>query len=303
LSFLYEKSPVKESFPQFFMISFPLSFLFGPTLFYYFKFFMSPKKTLSIKALWHLIPFFILTVVTGYLFSMTGQERVLFIRNNIYSLIVPVNYIKVTHILSYGFVIFFMLKKNSGNLVVRNRNYIYVILFLYLISAFLQASFYASFLRYSYFIMYHFLASTLIIFVGYILYFHRDILEKINIKYSKSSLSKADKERIHDKIEHYISSQDNILDKHLSLAVMSKNIDEKKHHISQTISEVFGTSFNDLINRERINYSKTLLLDPYYDKFKILGIAMESGFSNKVTFNRAFLKYNLCTPSEFRKNR
>ncbi len=304
LSFLYETSGVLQLYPQFFMITFPLSFLFGPALFYHFKFLADPNEKITSFSLFHLIPFAALTVVTIYLFSMSGEERVLYIRENLHSLIVPVNYIKVAHILAYGLVIFYTVGKRTEKLTSKAKSYMFTVLFIYTISAFLQASFYASFLRFKYFIVYHVVASTLVLFIGYMLYFHPNILEKIKSKYSKSSLNNKDKSRIFDKIENYLSNPNNIRDQELNLGKLARNIEEKKYHISQTLSEKYSTSFNDLINEKRIQYSKTLLLNSDYDHLKILAVALESGFTNKTTFNRAFVKFNACTPSEFRnKNR
>lgn len=302
-SFLYETSDVLQWYPNLFMVTFPLSFLFGPLLLFHVRSLNAEYKWSGMKLLPHLIPFFILVLVTFYLFSMDGENRIAFIKAHLHSFVIPINYVKVTHILTYALLIIFGLKASFSNWSNKRKNYIIAVLLIYTISAFLQACFYASILRFKYFIVYHVIASTLLLIIAYILYFHPDILQKIKVKYAKSTLDEKDMIRIQHKIEAYLSTKDNFTKANVTLALLAAEIDEKKHHISQTLSQKFKLSFNDLINEKRVEYSKQLLVDKSYDKYKMLAIALDSGFTNKNTFNRAFLKFARCTPSEFKKTR
>ena len=62
-------------------------------------------------------------------------------------------------------------------------------------------------------------------------------------------------------------------------------------------------NFNELINTYRIQAVKERLIDPGYSHLSILGIAFESGFNSKATFNRAFKQFTQQTPSEFLKSK
>ena len=107
--------------------------------------------------------------------------------------------------------------------------------------------------------------------------------------------------RIISKIEVAFSKDELFLNRDLNLSKFAEIIDEKPHNISQTMSEVVQRNFNDHLNFFRVKHAKKLLLDSKYDHYKIESIGMEAGFNNKVTFNKAFLKYTEVTPSVYKK--
>lgn len=303
LYFLYESSDVIRTYPNFYFSTFPFTLLFGPALYFHIMYLHKELNILSFRVLVHLVPFIIMLCFTIYALRIPGWDRVKFIGGpNYYSIIKPINYFKVIHLCFYALLMILYIKRYYRELTLKKKNYTIILISIYFVTAVLQACFTAAILLSKYFIVYYVVASTVVLFVGYILYFHQNILERINIKYSKSVLKKNDKKRISQKIDNYISNTNNIINQKLNLDILSQNIEEKKHHISQTLSEVYKSSFNDLINEKRIEYSKTLLMDSKYDHLKILAVALDSGFTNKTTFNRAFIKFNSCTPSQF-KNR
>ena len=54
---------------------------------------------------------------------------------------------------------------------------------------------------------------------------------------------------------------------------------------------------NKFLNQKRIEYAKSLLLDP---ELAVTEVAAQSGFSSLSAFLRMFKQLNLCTPTEFR---
>jgi AraC-like DNA-binding protein len=60
-------------------------------------------------------------------------------------------------------------------------------------------------------------------------------------------------------------------------------------------------SFNDFLNRYRIDEAKKLLLQEEGEKRNILQIMLDTGFYSKSVFNTAFKKYTGMTPSEFKR--
>ncbi len=128
------------------------------------------------------------------------------------------------------------------------------------------------------------------------------IEKKLTKRYVNSPLKDFDKKRIKRKIEAFIFEENNIKNSGFKLADLAKAIGEKKHHISQTISEEFQLSFNDLINQQRIELSKRMLKNPYYNNLTFYGIAQEVGFKSKSTFNRAFLKFCGIAPNEYKNS-
>jgi AraC-like DNA-binding protein len=108
-----------------------------------------------------------------------------------------------------------------------------------------------------------------------------------------------DKFRI--RLEKVIEVEKVFTENELSLAELSKKINIQPYQLSELISRVYGESFFDFINRNRIKEIKSRLDDPASDSYSLLGIAMDCGFNSKSSFNTAFKKFTGITPSEYRK--
>jgi AraC-like DNA-binding protein len=59
-------------------------------------------------------------------------------------------------------------------------------------------------------------------------------------------------------------------------------------------------NFCDFVNRYRVNEFKRLAVLPDSEKFNLLGLALDSGFNSKATFNSSFRKATGMTPSAWR---
>jgi AraC-like DNA-binding protein len=71
--------------------------------------------------------------------------------------------------------------------------------------------------------------------------------------------------------------------------------------MSYLINSGFGENFFQFINKYRVERAKELLNIDKLSKYSILGIAFESGFNSKTTFNTTFKKFTNQTPSEYLK--
>ncbi len=119
---------------------------------------------------------------------------------------------------------------------------------------------------------------------------------------SGSSLS-LDDEKIHEiknKIMSVLEDEQLYLDSKLTLGSLGEKLSINTFYISAVINKTFGKSFNELISEYRVNYAKKLLSQGNFQQMKLFAIALESGFSNKNTFNRVFKKITGNTPSEYR---
>ncbi len=302
LYFLYESGDLLKMYPHFHLINYPINLVFGPVIYFHIRSLAVPAEGNVRKLLLHLLPFMALFLFTCYLFTMPALDRIKFMGGAYYYTIArPINYFKVAHLLFYGILMLLFIRKKERLAHVHQKTYAKTIVFIYLVTAVLQASFTAAIMLSHYFIIYYLVAFTLVLTIGYMLYFEPAVFQKLKVKYAKSTLSKSDRVRILQKIETYLAIKEQLVNQTLDLAVLAQHISEKKHHISQTLSQELNTSFNGYVNKHRVEYSKLLLRNPSYDKFKISAIATDVGFTNKNTFNRAFIKYNVCTPSEYRK--
>lgn len=87
----------------------------------------------------------------------------------------------------------------------------------------------------------------------------------------------------------------------LALQDISRELELSKEQISTIINQGFGMNFNDYVNAFRIQETKQRFDKGDAANFTILGIALESGFNSKTTFNRAFKKSTGYTPIQYLK--
>lgn len=213
----------------------------------------------------------------------------------------PLNYIRTSHVSLYGLVMIYFIIKERIYKLKKQGIYLTLIVAIYFVSAILQ-SYLTSFAdSYRQFVIYFFIASTIILISGFILYAYPNILEQLHQKYFSSNLNEKERRRIVLKIEQLDLEEFFFLNSTLDLKTFCEMIDERPHYVSQVFSEEFATSFSNFINKKRIEYAKNMLRDPGYDNLKILAIAFESGFNNNVTFHKAFVKFCGMTPGKFRK--
>ncbi|MES2110994.1 MAG: ABC transporter permease [Bacteroidota bacterium] len=90
------------------------------------------------------------------------------------------------------------------------------------------------------------------------------------------------------------------LDPELTLASLAEKLDLTVHELSRIINSVFKKSFNDFINEYRVADVIRKMQDPAYDHITLLGIAYESGFNSKTSFNRIFKQMTGKNPGEYK---
>ncbi len=91
------------------------------------------------------------------------------------------------------------------------------------------------------------------------------------------------------------------LDSELNLIKLAELLSFTPHQLSYIINTGFKVNFFHFINNYRVEEAKQLLLNHKKDNLSILGIAYESGFNSKTSFNTTFKKITGQTPSEFKK--
>lgn len=106
---------------------------------------------------------------------------------------------------------------------------------------------------------------------------------------------------IDGKLKLLMNSEKLYLDNDLSLPKLAKHLDASCNETSFVINELYGDNFYNFINKYRIEEAKNLLLSEKYNQLNILGIAYESGFNSKTTFNTTFKKHTGYSPTGFVK--
>lgn len=100
-------------------------------------------------------------------------------------------------------------------------------------------------------------------------------------------------------IENSMVAEKLYLNPTLTLIQMATALKLTPKVISRHINTGFNKSFNDYVNGYRIEEVKRRLKSSDLEKLTILGIAYDSGFNSKTTFNRIFKEFTGMAPSEF----
>ncbi len=91
------------------------------------------------------------------------------------------------------------------------------------------------------------------------------------------------------------------LDSELNLIKLANLVAVTPHQLSYVINTGFQKNFFEFVNKYRVEKAKELLINNENNHLSILGIAFESGFNSKTSFNTTFKKMESQTPSEFKK--
>lgn len=123
----------------------------------------------------------------------------------------------------------------------------------------------------------------------------------VNRQYAKSSLKKDTSQELLKKLLAFMDNEKPYLDGKLSLNQVAEKLEISSNHLSQVINENLNKNFFDFVNGYRVELVKEKLADPANEKFTILAIAYDSGFSSKSSFNEVFKKFTQLTPSQYQK--
>lgn len=71
-------------------------------------------------------------------------------------------------------------------------------------------------------------------------------------------------------------------------------------YVSQIINSVTGDNFAHYMNRYRVEAVKEMISNAEYENYNLLAMGLESGFTSKTTFYKAFKKVTGQTPNEYK---
>jgi len=123
-----------------------------------------------------------------------------------------------------------------------------------------------------------------------------------SVKEKRKIIPDNDLEILKTKLTRLMEDQHPYLDSELTLIRLAELIELTPHQLSYVINKGFSENFFWFVNRYRVQRVKELLSNGQNDHMSILGIAFESGFNSKTSFNTAFKKISSQTPSEFKKS-
>jgi len=103
-------------------------------------------------------------------------------------------------------------------------------------------------------------------------------------------------------LENYMRVNKPFLDPSLSINSLAKQIEIPSNELSMLINRKIGQHFFDFVNAHRIDFAADMLSDKSNQKKTVMEILYDAGFNSKSSFNTAFKKHKLVTPSQYRKN-
>ena len=125
--------------------------------------------------------------------------------------------------------------------------------------------------------------------------------ENVDDKYKKSGLSEIERKDMINRLKKIMGAEKPFIESDLNINVLAKMLNTSIHKLSQVINESFNQNFYGFVNYHRIEESKQLLNQPDNQKYTIISIAYDCGFSSKSSFYNAFKKNTGITPQEYLK--
>ena len=129
---------------------------------------------------------------------------------------------------------------------------------------------------------------------------NNESIEATNYKNSGLTDEKAD--QIFIRLKLYMEEKKPFLKEDLSLTMLAGELGVTTNQLSQVINQKSDSNFFNFINGYRVETVKNKFKDPALAFYSILGIAYDSGFRSKSSFNKIFKETTNQTPLEYRKS-
>ena len=126
------------------------------------------------------------------------------------------------------------------------------------------------------------------------------LVSKIKLESDVHKLIPNDIEEIVQLKDHMVKNK-SYLDPSLSVTGLARQLQLPVKELSLLINHSLNQHFFDFINGYRIQEAMKILIDPMRKEYTILEILYEVGFNSKSSFNTAFKKHTLLTPTQYRK--
>lgn len=330
--YLFQRQVIFE-YPHLMGLTYTFPIILGPILFFYTKSLVNENNVISFRDfLFHAIPFLFITTFLIYdFYFLSTQEKLIYYEKEtqgetsgfIYIAEFFINF----SIPFYSIVSLLLLKKHLkqikqsySNIKNIDLHWLKIVLICKVFVSFVSVlmgllSDYFNFISFEDGDNLMYITLTVIIyFLGYYGIKQKPILSNDNPisqietaptqkpKYATSSLKDGEKEILIQRLTKSMEKEKPYLNENLTLKELADKLETSPNNLSQIINERFSKNFYEFINEYRINEVKSLLIDPEYSHYSMLGIAFECGFNSKSTFNSVFKQFTGKTPSEFKKS-
>jgi AraC-like DNA-binding protein len=330
--YLFQRRVIFE-YPHLMGITYTFPIILGPILFFYTKSLVNENFAISFRNfLFYAIPFLFMTTFLIYdFYFLSPQEKLIYYEKETQeqtsAFIFIAEFLINFSIPFYSIVSLHLLKKHLKQIKLSFSNtknidlhWLKIVLICMVIVSFVSVlmGLLSDFLNFISFedgdnLMYITL-TVIIYFLGYYGIKQKPILSNDNPisqiettptlkpKYATSSLKDVEKEKLIQWLAKSMENEKPYLNENLTLKELANKLEISPNNLSQIINEKFNKNFYEFINEYRINEVKSLLADPKYSHYSMLGIAFECGFNSKSTFNSVFKQFTGKTPTEFKRS-
>lgn len=314
------------------MLRFNISLFMGPTLYFYVKTAIYDDFTLKIKHLVHTIPYAIacLVMIPNF-FSVNNASKQLWYDN--FTDVPELTFIHFMTVVQFGLYLLVIYKhliryrkvvvENYSDADRLNKTWLTQLIYMFTLSYIIGLG--RMYFRFSAFYEYERLVLTILITsvllsICWILWqaLHKpnlftgvnSTIEVIDEKIARQENTSDPTIRVIEtekydaivlRLRDYMQQSKPFLDPSLSIDTLAKLINLPGSELSLTINRVIGQHFFDFVNLYRINLAAEMLIANEQQQKTILEILYEVGFNSKSSFNTAFKKHLLMTPSQYRK--
>ncbi|MCU0473536.1 MAG: helix-turn-helix domain-containing protein [Bacteroidales bacterium] len=309
------------------MYAFPVvAFTYGPLLYLYVRFMTDPERKFNRLSLFHFIPFFVFFTVSVIFrnIPLLKDLRSFFEPDRFISLRIVYSTCFFLSVSIYSILAFVEIKRHQDYLknIVSYTSGVITLNWLKILSI----SFYIAFLILfilgglnmignfipfdPYFVVFTFIALFSFVYSFYGInqpvIFGQEVKisgeeKKETEKYMKSGLKDKKADEYLELLVSVVETRKPFLDRDLSIQDLSDMTGIPRHHITQVLNEKHKKNFFTFINEYRVKEVIARFSDQKNNNFTILGIAYDSGFNSKTTFNSIFKNQTGMTPSEYRE--
>ena len=310
------------TYPHSYYMSTWASLLYGPFLFLYFRR-ITKRKPFKTADLLHFLPTVFLILYLLPVYTLSAEDKLSIMLDSEltgyegeYGHYTPVIVIlKFGSLAIYGLFIRKIyltgtrVKELSSKNLIWQRN-VYYIHVAYIISY----GIYGVLIYYQVFsgFLYHLqliTMSLMVVYVGYSANVQPQVFSglysfdnQLFFKYKKSGLTESLSKELKNDLIRLFEEEKVYKDNNISLDLLASKLHTTRHNASQVINEHFKLSFNELINKYRINEAISILDADVNKNLNIIDIAYDVGYNNRATFNKAFKKNIRLTPKEYQQS-